>query len=101
MFYVGQEVICVNANDANGCVGWHKGSAPIEGRVYTVRAIGITILGNFGIKLNEIILNGNNSGIFFKDFFYRADRFRPIQKKKNDISMLTALLNTKSIKELV
>lgn len=91
MFYVGQEVECVN-NDALEGRRWNKAEQPKTGAVYTVGSMPyINIRGIIVIIINE--LTNPYGG-------YRVERFRPIQKKQTDISIFTALLNPANHKQL-
>lgn len=99
MFYVGQEVECIDDGGGHG-VWWRDDDKPIVGVKYTIRRLFTNVAG-LQLDLNEIRRGKYASAYWGFDVGYGAWRFRPIQKKRTDISMLTALLNTKSIKELV
>lgn len=70
---------------------------PEMGPVYTIRAINL-VAGNVGIHLNEIVnpsfeyLNG------WAELSFAAENFRPVQTRKTDISIFTAMLSPKPSK---
>lgn len=103
-FRVGQEVVCVNASPSlyqPRIKAWHsKSETPVEGQIYTVRAVGWSH-GVASIRLNEIKRCECEQCVRMDKSWYGASRFRPVQKRKTDISVFTALLNTKSVEELV
>ena len=82
MFRVGDEVVCVDASTDAGC-RW-IGDAPVEGQVYTIRALGPSRLSQLpGVWLNEIRHCGKGGW----DEAYRASRFRKVQRRKTDLSI--------------
>ncbi len=86
-FRVGQKVVCVDADPhSRGWLGpWLEGEAPVEGNVYTVKAIAISAdTDDLAIQINEISR--------VKRWGYGAFRFRPAVDRKTDISNLKALL---------
>jgi hypothetical protein len=79
-WHVGMKVVCVCAD----CVPGLK-----SGAVYTIRKIGrdeelIHLYGDVDIWLVETARPGGNG--------YGVNRFRPVQTRKTDISMFTAML---------
>ena len=86
-FRVGQEVECVDDGRA-GFLG-HLTNLRISG-IYTIRAV----LSDKHVLLEEITPPAPCNAFW-------APLFRPVQKRKTDISVFTALLNTKSVEELV
>lgn len=91
-FRVGQKVVCVDAD------GDFLPSGQIEeGRVYTIREVGLTVTDEGGLRLVEVDLSapgyvGRHSRKPVRDNFYRASRFRPVVERKTDISIFTAML---------
>lgn len=86
-FHVGQKVVCV---DATSITYHEKGSELVEGHIYTVREVGITVRNMLGLRLQEQKLTtalGYWSGRPHTDAFYRASRFRPVQERKTDTGM--------------
>lgn len=85
-FRVGQKVVCVDASSHFSGV-W-GGDVPVEGAVYTVKAVGPSRRTySFGIPclwLREITNDGDGE--------YQASRFRPAVERKTDISIFTKML---------
>lgn len=79
---IGQKVVCINASNPHG-LEYAPGSEIVEGAIYTVREVGVTVRGMQGLRLNEVTLANRPGrvGFFcqkpFSDAFYRADRFEP------------------------
>jgi hypothetical protein len=97
MFYVGQEVICI---DDSGFKDVGLPNPPKVNCVYTISEIAKGFDGTriadglcFAELFNPNPFNGLN------DCFV-PERFRPIQKKQTDISIFTALLNPANHKQL-
>jgi hypothetical protein len=93
MFYVGQKVVCIKI----GCWDYNEDPRPKFGEIVTIR----------GFDTHE------ERGLLFEEYYtkcvYRYDRtevgfdqcrFRPLEEKKTDISILTALLNPLNHKQL-
>jgi hypothetical protein len=101
-FRAGQKVVCI---DESSVRPWPKNSAPVKGQVYTVREIGIDVLGGPGLRLNELELTSNSKGVYsgapFRDAFYRANRFRPVVERKTNISIFTKMLDDVKQKDVV
>ncbi len=88
-FRVGQEVCCIRDDWINAD---RLPATPKRGNVYVVES---TSMGHL-MGIPKLLLH-------FAEFKngWSAVCFRPVQKRKTDISVFTALLNTKSEKELV
>lgn len=83
-FHVGQEVVCVSV-PLNNYIGLKKGA------IYRITGKGFS---NFsGAPCVTIEGSGKQ--------FYFANRFRPVEKRKTDISIFTAMLNPQKTKEPV
>jgi hypothetical protein len=78
MFYVGQKVVCVNARFER--LGLRSEITPLEGRVYTIRAIDPSRGGPSVacLLLNEIINAPREYADGFRECAFRATRFRPV-----------------------
>lgn len=91
MFYVGQKVVCVDADSHYGYV--IRGLE--QNKIYTVRWVGDFTHPEFGaaacLRLNETIRHCEH--YLIEDLPSRAVRFRPLVERKTDISVFTALLN--------
>jgi hypothetical protein len=88
IFRTGQKVVCVD--DLAPKFGW-LGPPLHRGQIYTIRLARINPLGNYGVLLNEIrterpFPDGSERG-------YLAYRFRPLTKRKADISIFTRMLD--------
>lgn len=88
-FHVGQKVVCVDdENDSN----WFSCAYLKAGRIYTIRQLGETGRGDFGVRLVEAelsapsYLNGKYTNCPVKDNFYRASRFRPLTERKSEVN---------------
>lgn len=86
-FRVGQQVECIESdwcklNEWVETPGWY----PQVGDSFSI----VDIIGEF------ITLSGTDP-----NFYWHGDAFRPVQKRKTSIECFTALLNTKSVEELV
>lgn len=86
-FRVGQEVVCIKRGE------WRfektleiAEGGPVYGEVCVIEYID---------EDGDIRLQGYPRG------FYLRNWFRPVQKRKTSIECFTALLNTKSVEELV
>ncbi len=87
MFRVGQKVVCVRARE-----GWLPPGCVVVsvGDVYTIRDVGDLGDGGVGLRVEEIT---NPTNTFYGvEYGYWANRFRPVVKRKTDISALQALL---------
>lgn len=94
-FRVGQKVVCVETWSPTAGQGYGDEVGPIEGQIYTIRAIGCfnsSYPGMLLCRLHEIInpvrdyAEGRDEGAF------GAFRFRPIVNRKTDISTFTRML---------
>lgn len=85
-WHVGMKVVCVSADSGSR----HK---PIfEGRVYTIRRVWPhPLTREIGVLLQEVVNEIHPSyGI---ERGYRAKRFRPVQTRKTNIAIFTAMLD--------
>lgn len=99
MFYVGQEVVCIDTKDH-----WRYATAkiPEKGNIYTIRGFDDCE----GLYLEEVVnekaLCYNHLGkVAVDEPSFWITNFRPIQKKKADISVFTDLLIPIKQEELV
>ncbi|MDF1599694.1 hypothetical protein PZ895_07880 [Mesorhizobium sp. YIM 152430] len=103
-WHVGMKVVCVEG--ANREHGYGDEKLPETGRVYTIREIKPCMgSGVVCITLREIV---NEKRTYFQvdlrrevfgECAWPAHTFRPIQDRKTDISVFTALLNDQKQKE--
>jgi len=92
-FRVGQQVCCIQDRTWKRLAGSNRPLAdehPVRGPVYVVSEIKDWPGHGCAIRIAEFGCN-----------WYLAQYFRPVQKRKTDISCFTMLLKTKSEKELV
>lgn len=96
MFRIGQEVICIKSWVLRPGVGYGHEKLPVAGVTYHIREIGIGLhLGwpaALAVRLEEIV---NPIGYYSEGEFepaFAANRFRPIIKRKTDISIFTEML---------
>lgn len=103
MFHIGQKVVCVNDRNSKFRNGFWDGLLK-KGNIYTIRWTGEFPWEpdrkcGLGVRLIEI-----HRGLEFinawDDYPFGAYRFRPIQERKTDISIFTALLNPANHKKL-
>lgn len=92
MFYVGQKVVCINADDKvfrvpNKLYNEDQQWLLKKGEVYTIRELTQHVYGNPCMKLVEIPDRGG------RDNGYNRERFRPLVEKKTDISIFKEMLN--------
>jgi hypothetical protein len=80
-FHVNQKVVCIDAGPFSDRI--------TNGSIYTVSAVGENI-GNLYLGLEETTL--------VKPLQWRAKRFRPVVKRKTDISIFTNILNTQRVR---
>ncbi len=101
-FYLGQKVVCVDdvAFEADGV------QRLFADRVYTVReylpdydALNRRYYPDERSCLRLFEIQGRNGKT--PDVPYAAARFRPVVERKTDISVFTALLDTKRVPEVV
>ncbi len=91
-FYVGQEVICVDASP-----GEVSGRCYLtEGAVYVIRGFSGRAMG--GVLLHGIVIDAPlyTNG---EERAFRRGRFRPAVKRKTSIAIFTAMLNTSKQRE--
>jgi hypothetical protein len=92
MFYVGQKVVCINA-DENQFIVPNKPYRHSEfwslreGEIYTISELTQHAYGNPCMKLVEIPDRSE------RDWGYNRARFRPLVEKKTDISIFKEMLN--------
>lgn len=99
-WHVGMKVVCVDAsmrnyNPPNYGTTIHDLNGLEEGRVYTVRDI-CDFDGVIAVRLKEIFRLPTSLG---REAPYAAARFRPVQKRKTDISIFKAMLHDDRVKE--
>ena len=86
MFFVGQKVVCIDAQSSGGHPWFPCGLT--EGHVYTVRGVGeydcIWLGRNLCMWLEEIVRG--------EDVPFHVRRFRPLVERKTDISCFTRIL---------
>lgn len=75
-FAPGDEVVCVDDSTEIGKC-WH-GDAPVRGRHYIVRGVGMSALDRIGVRLVGMTHNCFRPEVI-RDGYYRADRFRPVR----------------------
>ena len=91
-FEAGQKVVCVfngNFPEWKGIFYYSLVEELEIGKIYTVTSVGI--FNNFWWSLND----GNYFGVTLKEFGnyqFLARRFKPLEEKKTDISVLKKLL---------
>jgi hypothetical protein len=90
-WHVGMDVVFV------GCEGFHVTGQPLEvGRVYTIAGMHMSGKGDRvrGADGDIYLLMEDALYINLGDRpWYHARAFRPVQKRKTDISIFTAMLN--------
>lgn len=95
-WYDGMKVVCVDARASDEYAPRRDRyvattddmSGLEEGRIYTVRST-CDFYGVVGVRLHEILRPHSKFGI---EVPFAAARFRPVQKRKTDISIFTAML---------
>lgn len=90
-FRVGMEVVCIRERKWRGVFSEKCAGGPKKGEIVVVS--GVHDFGSWG---RGIMLCGYPSGNA-----YNTEHFRPVVKRKTDISVLEKLLDTKTIEELV
>jgi hypothetical protein len=96
-YHVGQKVVCIDGKFPSRK---YKEAHPVEGQVYTIRALRSGVFpdgSNLTIYLKEI---RNPKRLYrngFTEVSFRIRRFRPLCTKKTDISIFTAMLNKKEL----
>lgn len=102
-FYPGQKVVCVNddpyapPNQKGLTSDFYTGEDMLDGlragRIYTVKDVYIDKIYDMPCITVEEIMRGRNSQRCGNgEFGYFAFRFRPVKKRKTDISVFTDLL---------
>lgn len=90
-FHVGQKVVCIDASKRNQNNQW-RGDIPVKDAIYTIAGFyhADHLPGLILVEIKNFPFGGS----------YDALRFRPVQERKTDIGIFTAMLNTKQ-KEIV
>lgn len=92
MFHVGQNVVCVNAENTRR----DDVAELVNGQIYTVAWCGhyTNLFGEtmLSVRLEEVDRTSGASSIDDPDHPFRATRFRPIQERKTDISFAHEIL---------
>lgn len=101
MFYVGQKVVCVDAERTNP----YEKAELTEGVVYTISSLVGEIsrfAAPFSLPQHARGLGFNLQEVPGRGVPFAAIRFRPVVERKTDISVLTALLkpNPAKVQEL-
>lgn len=94
MFHIGQEVVCIRDN--YNAINWKFiPNKPIKGNTYIIRDIvNIKIFNRIGLIFEEIhnpVVNWADVGTMESPFC--STRFRPVIKRKTDISIFNEILN--------
>ena len=91
-FHVGQKIVCVK--DSPWRNGYTDEACPTYGNIYTIRAIKIfeQFDNGVGLHLCEIVNAPREYQIGFTECFFQASRFRPLAKRKTDISIFQEML---------
>lgn len=91
-FYVGQKVVCIDDSDRRMRATTYEGPNPLrKGTIYTVREIAYRHTGgDLTLMLKEIVLPV--CWFYGQEYAFLADRFRPLDERKTDISVFTRLL---------
>lgn len=84
-WFVGMKVVCVD--DSPGKFG---GARPRLGEVYTISKIEVNAFSELAVQVSELEFRWYE--------FARASRFRPVQKRKSDISIFKRLLTDPNVK---
>ncbi len=97
MFYIGQKVVCIDANgdhpDHPGTI-WMAGEELVQDSIYTIKSIHNDAADNPVFHLYEISRHHHLLTHWGPTTGYGRWRFRPLLKKKTDISIFTDMLNT-------
>lgn len=93
-WYVGMRIVCISQPVDKG---WGH-EMPVVGRVYTIRTIGESLGGDIVVRLVEVVNrersypSKKHRRILSGEICFAASNFRPIQTRKTDISIFTAML---------
>lgn len=90
-WHVGMKVVCVDSDSGPGV--WDECEQPVIGEVYTIRSIITDDEGWVIVHLDEIQRTERSVGRWGPLAGYAAYRFRPVQTRKTDISIFTAMLD--------
>lgn len=91
-WHVGMKGVCIN-NANNPGFDWAPGEEPDLNRVYTIRSIHIDEYGETIVRLNELDRTEQAKREWGPLVGYCAHRFRPVQTRKTDIGVFTAMLH--------
>ena len=95
-FHVGQKVVCINDEFVGECFE-DVPHLPLKGAVYTVRSIELMTAASGEqspiIRLVEIVNPVMPWEIGEVEIGFVPNRFRPVTKRKTDISQFQAMLN--------
>jgi len=92
-FRVGQKVVCVDGHTNPPASG-----GVVDGVIYTIREVGLTVDGEAGVRVHELKLSSgpHELGLItrkpFFDAFMRQTRFRPVVERKTSIDVFTKML---------
>lgn len=94
-FYVGQKVVCVDADpgsyDSKGVTASSDMDGLAHGRVYTIRAAGVDPFWREpALWLDEVV---RPIRVVSHEVGFGAFRFRPVVERETDISIFRAMLN--------
>lgn len=99
-WHAGMKVVCIDSEPhfiGRQRQPWFGETFPVLGRVYTIREIG-QLYEQYGygglivVRLVEIVNATITYGVGTFEGGYSARRFRPVQHRKTDIALFTAML---------
>lgn len=107
-FHIGQKVVCVNAGSIPGLpiplFGWDDWEAPIEGEIYTIKAIRnirdqyiqemVTVFDLFELRRSPLAI-----AEWGEDCGYDSSRFCPLIERKTSIAIFQSLLTPAKVRE--
>ena len=94
MFFIGQQVVCI---DDNFAPARRLFKLPVKGQIYTIRGFMDEDGDDLAVWLEEIVNNPAHFRDGFGECSFYVWRFRPL--KATDISIFTAILNNTKINE--
>ncbi|MHA6684469.1 hypothetical protein [Mesorhizobium sp. A556] len=89
----GDKVVCVKRIVADV---WAGEILPLVGAVYTIREIAVSVTDgqeSVGIRLKEVVNAPRQYSNAFAEALWPIQAFRPVQTRKSDISIFTAMLH--------
>lgn len=103
-WHVGMKVVCVGGTPPSPAMNEYakrnRLSRPCLNKVYTIREITVIVFEGAphpAVRLQEL----DNSHVVIREHggepAFLARRFRPVQKRKTDISQFTAMLNSQPV----